>query len=75
MNRLPFTWTTLLKMIVLVVVVVAGIFIVARQLRSTEDSFEGCKKAGNPIQESYPEVCVDQAGKRYINPDQDLPVR
>lgn len=32
--------------------------------------FESCKKAGNPIQESYPEVCRAKDGKTYPNPSQ-----
>lgn len=34
------------------------------------DSFESCKAAGNPIQESYPEVCAAKDGKSYPNPAQ-----
>lgn len=33
-------------------------------------SFDECAAAGNPIQESYPEVCVTPDGTRYTNPDQ-----
>lgn len=31
--------------------------------------FASCKAAGNPIQESYPEVCAAKDGKSYPNPD------
>lgn len=34
------------------------------------NSFEACKKAGNPIQLSYPEVCATKDGKRFENPEQ-----
>lgn len=33
-------------------------------------SFEECKSAGNPIQESYPERCVTPDGKSFTNPEQ-----
>lgn len=33
-------------------------------------SFEACTKAGNPVQDSYPEVCVTKDGKRFTNPAQ-----
>lgn len=34
------------------------------------NSFEECTKAGNPVQLSYPEVCVTKDGKRFTNPAQ-----
>ena len=40
------------------------------QNESSVSSFAECKDAGNPIQESYPEVCVAKSGKRFVNPDQ-----
>ena len=33
-------------------------------------SFADCVAAGNPIQESYPEVCVSASGERFVNPEQ-----
>lgn len=39
--------------------------------QSRIDSFEACVRAGNPIQESYPEVCLTKDGKRFVNPKQD----
>lgn len=35
------------------------------------NSFEECKKAGYPIQESYPEACLTDDGKRFTNPSQE----
>lgn len=32
------------------------------------DSYGKCVKAGNPIQESDPPVCVTKDGKRFIGP-------
>jgi hypothetical protein len=75
MNFLPLNWSTLLKCIVLAVVVAAGVLIVATQSRSTGTTFESCKKAGNLVQDNYPEVCIDAAGKRYINVEQDQLIR
>ena len=31
------------------------------------NSFEACTRAGNPVQESYPEVCLTKGGKRFVN--------
>lgn len=39
----------------------------------TINSFEECTKAGNPVQDSYPEVCVTKDGKRFPNPAQANP--
>ncbi|MCA9328226.1 hypothetical protein KC959_00500 [Candidatus Saccharibacteria bacterium] len=35
-------------------------------------SFAGCKAAGYPIQESYPEKCVTPDGQTFTNPDQKV---
>jgi hypothetical protein len=37
--------------------------------KSSVDSFDECIAAGNPVQESYPEVCVTPDGQRFPNPD------
>lgn len=34
------------------------------------NSFDECAQAGNPIQESFPEVCVTKDGKRFTKPSQ-----
>jgi hypothetical protein len=46
------------------------------QHRNTNDkkdgaitSYNGCVAAGNPVQESYPGVCVTKDGKRFVNPE------
>jgi flagellar basal body-associated protein FliL len=36
------------------------------------NSYEACAKAGNPIQDSYPSVCVTSDGKRFSNPDEKV---
>jgi hypothetical protein len=35
-------------------------------------SFADCVKAGNPVQTSYPEVCVTPEGQRFSNPEQSV---
>lgn len=32
-------------------------------------TYKACAEAGNPIQQSYPSVCVTKDGKRFVNPD------
>lgn len=41
------------------------------QRESQINSFETCVKAGNPVQMSYPEVCLTKNGKRFVNSKQD----
>lgn len=41
------------------------------QRESQLDSFDACVKAGNPIQQTYPEVCLAKNGKRFTNPKQE----
>lgn len=33
---------------------------------STITNFQECAAAGNPIQQSYPEVCVTASGQRFV---------
>lgn len=43
------------------------------QSQATVSNFAECKTAsGSKIQESYPEVCVTEDGKRFTNPDQHV---
>ncbi len=35
-------------------------------------TFEQCVAAGNPVQESYPEVCATEDGQSFPNPMQIL---
>ncbi len=41
------------------------------QKENSINSFDKCVQAGNPIQESYPEVCLTANGKRFVNPTQN----
>ena len=36
------------------------------------DSYKTCAEAGNPIQDSYPSVCVTKDGRRFVNPDEKV---
>jgi hypothetical protein len=38
--------------------------------KAAVNSFTQCVDAGNPVQESYPEVCVTSTGERFTNPEQ-----
>lgn len=63
--------TTLIVVVsVAIVLIVAGAFFFARKSEPPINSFADCAKAGNPVQESYPEVCVTKDGKRFVNQDQ-----
>lgn len=37
--------------------------------KATVNSFSECAAAGNPVQTSYPEVCVTPEGRRFTNSD------
>ncbi|HEU4914520.1 MAG TPA: hypothetical protein VFT16_03915 [Candidatus Saccharimonadales bacterium] len=39
---------------------------------SAIDSYETCAQAGNPIQDSYPSVCVTPEGARFTNPNEKV---
>ena len=39
---------------------------------SAVNSYATCIAAGNPVQESYPSVCVTKQGKRFDNPNERL---
>lgn len=64
-------WLVLLLSVLGVAGVVWLAWIRPIQQESNIDSFEKCVSAGNPIQESYPEVCLTRDGKRFVNPKQD----
>jgi len=59
--------------IVLVVLGVVGLLAVVwlawlRPSQASINTFDQCAQAGNPIQQSYPEVCVSADGKRFTRP-------
>lgn len=63
--------------ILLVVLAVIGLAVVVwfawiRPERQKVDvnSFDECVAAGNPVQESFPEVCVTPTGQRFTNLEQ-----
>lgn len=64
--------------IIVCLAVLGGLLIgyVAGYKRATHasiNSFEDCERAGFPVQESYPEVCVTSDGKRFVNNTAALP--
>lgn len=66
--------TTVLIFIAATVVALGLAWLIKQRSDSkiTIDSFEDCKNAGYPIQESYPEVCITPDGLRFTNPTQSL---
>ncbi len=61
--------------IALVVVAVVGLAVIAWLAwfrpahKAPINSYATCVSAGNPVQQTYPEVCVG-SGKRFVNPEQ-----
>lgn len=66
-----------LKWLIIFLVVCAVGFIVwlawirPMQQDSSANSFDECVREGNPIQQTYPEVCLTKDGRRFVNPKQD----
>jgi flagellar basal body-associated protein FliL len=64
--------------IILIVLAVIGVLAMiwfAWLKPSREDNvntYKECAAAGNPVQDSYPSVCVTKGGKRFVNPDESL---
>jgi hypothetical protein len=50
---------------------IVGWFAWERPSKTPHDitTYAACVEAGNPVQESYPSVCVTEDGKRFVNPD------
>lgn len=63
-------WLIVLVALVLVVLGVWLVWIRPMQRGSGVRSYAECVAAGNPVQESYPEVCLTRDGKRFVNPAQ-----
>lgn len=68
---LRIKWLIILLALVGVGLVVWLAWIRPMQQGAVIQSFEECVAAGYPIQESYPEVCLTDDGKRFVNPKQD----
>lgn len=64
-------WLILLGALVAIALIVWLAWVRPMQRESDIDSFDQCVAAGNPVQESYPEVCLTKDGKRFVNPKQD----
>jgi len=63
-------------LIIFLAVLVAGLIVWLAWIRPMQNesnfrSFEECAAAGNPVQQTYPEVCLTKDGKRFVNPKQD----
>ena len=63
--------------IILIVLAVIGIgamvwFAWLKPSRASVNTYKQCVAAGNPVQDSYPSVCVTKSGKRFVNPDESL---
>jgi len=41
------------------------------QQGASANTFDECVREGNPIQQTYPEVCLTKDGQRFVNPKQD----
>lgn len=55
-------------------IILVACLVIVRQGKQAApvNSYESCVAAGNPVVESYPEVCVS-GGKSYTNPQQIIP--
>jgi len=67
---LRLRWLIVAALLMAFVIVMWLAWIRPIQKESAVDSFAACVKAGYPVQESYPEVCLAKNGKRFINPKQ-----
>jgi hypothetical protein len=64
-------WVIVATAIVAVALIIWLAWIRPMQKTAAVTSFEECAAAGNPVQESYPEVCATKDGKRFVNTKQD----
>lgn len=64
-------WVIVLLTVIAASVVVWLAWIRPLQNESRVSSFDDCVAKGNPVQETYPEVCLTRDGKRFVNPKQD----
>lgn len=62
-----------LFIIVLLLVLGAGFWYLMQEKDNLNiTNFRQCVAAGNPVQESYPEVCTTNDGRSFANPAQDV---
>ena len=43
------------------------------RLNTSVRSYDDCVRAGNPVQMTYPSVCVGTDGQRFVNPAEQAP--
>jgi hypothetical protein len=71
--KISTTQKFVIIVIALVVMAAVGWAVYKHFATSTPvDSYQACADAGNPIQLSYPSVCVTKDGRRFVNPDEHL---
>ncbi len=63
-------WFIMFGALLLIGLLVWWLWVRPMQGEARIDSFQACVKAGNPVQETYPEVCLTKNGKRFANPKQ-----
>lgn len=71
------TITIIICIIFIAALAVASWFVLSRDNNANNgadsiNSFEACAAAGNPIQETFPEVCVTPDGQRFVNTVQEV---
>jgi hypothetical protein len=72
-NKLSTILKTVMIVVVFAVVATAGWEIWKHVSKGPiVDSYQACADAGNPIQLSYPSVCVTKDGKRFVNPTEHV---
>ncbi|HEU4967111.1 MAG TPA: hypothetical protein VFT53_06605 [Candidatus Saccharimonadales bacterium] len=62
--------------LVVVMCLLLGAAIVAAligRLNASVNSYDDCVRAGNPVQMTYPSVCVGAGGQRFVNPAEQAP--
>jgi hypothetical protein len=69
-GKLNKTDRILLLAIVILLILAVGTALLGRHATNIVRSYKECADAGNPIQLSYPSVCVTRDGHRYTNPDE-----
>ncbi len=52
--------------IIFALIAITGFWALYQRETKSITSFEECAAAGNPVMESYPEVCLTKDGKRFV---------
>ena len=62
--------TDIILIVVMVLLLFAAIAATLFGRLGAVHSYDDCVRAGNPVQMSYPSVCVTSDGQRFVNPDE-----